>query len=70
MSDKKLYARMNDCKQYSSDDWEAISHIKEITKETTISELIEWQKKIFGPQFKTNIKREHKFTQIFLSEGE
>ena len=67
---KKLYARMNDCKQYSSDDWESISHIKEITPETTIADLIEWQKRIFYPKFCLKKKNDHKFAQIFLSEGE
>ena len=43
ISGLKIYARINDCRQYSEDAWETIAHIKEITPETTVGELLNWQ---------------------------
>lgn len=43
----KYAATIKDCRQYSEDSWEAITRIKEITEETTLKELIDWQKQIY-----------------------
>lgn len=43
----KIAVRINDARQFSPDDWESTTHIKEIPESTTIGELIEWQKEVF-----------------------
>lgn len=43
----KIIAKINDCSQYSEDGWESIQHLKEVSEETTIKDLIEWQKSKF-----------------------
>jgi hypothetical protein len=43
----KLVATIKDCRQYSEDAWEPITRVKEITPETTMQELIDWQKGIY-----------------------
>lgn len=43
----KYVATIKDCRQYSEDGWEAITRIKEIKPETTLQELIDWQKNIY-----------------------
>lgn len=42
MDIKKLVAYVNDCRQYSPDDFENMPRILEIDEETTIHDLIEW----------------------------
>lgn len=43
----KYAATINDCRQYSENSWEPITRIKEITPETKLQELIDWQINIF-----------------------
>ena len=43
----KHAATLKDCDQYSPDDFQGVTRVKEIKPETTIQELIEWQKKLF-----------------------
>jgi hypothetical protein len=39
----RLAVLLKDSRQYTEDNFEAITHVKEITEKTTIQELIEWQ---------------------------
>lgn len=43
----ELIALMNNCRRYSEDGWESAPTIKDINPETTVQELIDWQKEIF-----------------------
>jgi len=62
----KIVARMLGNQQYTEDNWEAIAHIKEIAPETTIKELIEWQKQKFTSD--SNIQKGTHIKQIYISQ--
>jgi len=44
----KLVAMINNCQQYSPDDFEDHPELLEITPLTTVADLINWQKNIFS----------------------
>jgi len=39
----KIAITKKTCIQTSPDDWESFTRVKEITRETTVGELIDWQ---------------------------
>ena len=58
----RLIALINNCKQYSPDSFEDQPNIIEIKPETTIQELLQWEKNIFyakGEMTETNFKQIH-----------
>jgi len=51
----KLYAYFNTCRQTSPDDFEGHVMIKDITKETTVEELLLWVKSLNEKQLHIHI---------------
>jgi hypothetical protein len=47
----KLAAMIKSSQQYSMDDWESISYVLQVDENTTIKEIMDWQKKKF-PNYK------------------
>jgi len=43
----KFVAKIKDSWQHTEDSFEAIDHLLEITEDTKISDILEWQKKKF-----------------------
>ena len=64
----KIAVRINDSNQFSPDDWESIVHIKEINKNTTIQELLDWQKELYPKN--PFIQDEKAFRQMYIAKME
>lgn len=64
MKDKKYIATVKDSRQYTEDMWEPVLRAKEVNRNTTLGELIDWQKEIWK---RNNLIQEGIINQIYIS---